>query len=70
MMTIDPVCGMPVDEAVAKGAGLCIEHHGRSYLFCSEKCRQEFAGAPDRYARPGSVIGPDAEHAGGSEPAP
>ena len=37
-MTQDPVCGMPVDEAIA----LYDEHDGKTIYFCSYFCRHEF----------------------------
>ena len=41
----DPVCGMKVDRARALHA----EAHGRTYFFCSERCRDTFAhGSPAR----------------------
>ena len=41
-MTIDPICGMTVDEATARSA----EREGRTFYFCSERCSQKFlAGA-------------------------
>jgi len=45
----DPVCGMQVDRA----KGLQARHAGRTYVFCSEHCRQRFLDDPDRYARGG-----------------
>jgi uncharacterized protein len=38
--TTDPVCGMTIDRASA----LTAEHHGRTYYFCSEHCREAFDG--------------------------
>lgn len=46
--SIDPVCGMEVDPAHAAGARVV---HGRTYLFCSQKCLDAFDGAPHRYTR-------------------
>ncbi|GIW07453.1 MAG: glycosyl transferase family 1 [Dehalococcoidia bacterium] len=43
----DPVCGMQLDPSTA----LAIEHQGRRYAFCSEACRQQFTGAPERFLR-------------------
>jgi len=42
----DPVCGMTVDPARAKHRA---EHAGRSYFFCSAKCREKFTADPVRY---------------------
>ncbi len=38
----DPVCGMKVDRAKA----LTAEHQGHTYYFCSQRCRERFAGDP------------------------
>jgi YHS domain-containing protein/uncharacterized membrane protein YraQ (UPF0718 family) len=43
---VDPVCGMSVDPATAREK---IEHHGRTYYFCSAGCRSAFEADPDRY---------------------
>ena len=42
---IDPVCGMSVDPATAKGGSF--EHAGATYWFCSPGCRTKFATDPD-----------------------
>jgi Cu+-exporting ATPase len=48
-MVKDPVCGMMVDPNTAP-------HHadagGSRYYFCSARCRDKFAAAPDRYLNP------------------
>ena len=43
----DPVCGMKANPADAKG-GMLI-HDGRTYGFCSPRCRDRFAEDPGRY---------------------
>jgi YHS domain-containing protein len=50
----DPICGMAVDPAQAKAAGLTLEYEGKTYYFCSDDCKQQFAKDPKRYtsARP------------------
>ncbi|MGB3721686.1 MAG: YHS domain-containing protein [Pacificimonas sp.] len=40
----DPVCGMEVDPSSGR---LAHEHDGHRYHFCSERCRDRFAAAPD-----------------------
>jgi Cu+-exporting ATPase len=40
-MTIDPICGMTVDEASALRA----ERDGQAFYFCGEHCRQKFLSA-------------------------
>ena len=42
---IDPVCGMTVDPANARGGSY--EHAGKTYFFCSPGCRTKFAADPD-----------------------
>ena len=47
-MSVDPVCGMKVDE---KKAQFNTQFAGRNYSFCSQECKREFESDPDRYAR-------------------
>lgn len=54
---IDPVCGTPVDAAVAKTAAF----QGHIYYFCSAACREKFEAKPEAYAKPMA----DAGHQGG-----
>jgi P-type Cu+ transporter len=42
---IDPVCGMTVDPATAKGGSF--DHAGATYWFCSPGCRAKFATDPE-----------------------
>jgi Cu+-exporting ATPase len=49
-MTIDPVCGMTVDEKSASGNTF---HAGKTWYFCSVHCQHEFEANPSMYA--GSV---------------
>lgn len=44
---IDPVCGMKVNPATARGGSL--EHAGHTYHFCNPKCRERFAAEPEKY---------------------
>ncbi len=37
-VTKDPVCGMTVDEATARHA----ERDGKTFYFCSDRCRTKF----------------------------
>jgi P-type Cu+ transporter len=46
----DPVCGMTVNPATAKGGSF--EHEGRTYYFCNPRCRERFASEPMRYLAP------------------
>jgi P-type Cu+ transporter len=43
-MTIDPICGMKVDEANALHA----DRDGRRVFFCSDHCRQQFLAHPQK----------------------
>jgi YHS domain-containing protein len=49
LRTKDPVCGMEVDPKNSKGAGLFMEHDGKSYYFCMPECKQEFLKNTARY---------------------
>ncbi|SFN72122.1 Cu+-exporting ATPase [Mesorhizobium sp. NFR06] len=42
----DPVCGMTVDPATGKPTA---EHGGRTFHFCSERCRTKFQAGPEAY---------------------
>jgi YHS domain-containing protein len=44
-----PVCGMAVDQAKAKVAGLTSEFRGTIYYFCAAEDKVAFDGAPTRY---------------------
>ncbi len=44
---LDPVCGMTVDPATAKGGSHV--HEGSTYYFCNPKCRVRFAAEPQKY---------------------
>jgi len=46
---IDPVCGMSVDIATARHTRV---HAGRTWYFCSPRCREKFIADPGRYAGP------------------
>lgn len=43
---MDPVCGMEVDPDTARHKA---EHGGRSFYFCSDRCRTKFAEDPAKY---------------------
>jgi Cu+-exporting ATPase len=45
----DPVCGMSVDPQTAKHR---LAHRGQDYFFCSGRCRDRFAAAPDKFLQP------------------
>ena len=46
---IDPVCGMTVNPASARGGSF--EHRGTTYYFCSPGCRAKFSAAPDEFLK-------------------
>ncbi len=46
---IDPICGMNVEEQSAAGK---YQYNGRTYLFCSLPCLEEFKAEPEKYLAP------------------
>ncbi len=44
----DPVCGMSVDPATAKGK---VEHGGKTYFICCPGCAAKFQADPQKYLR-------------------
>src|SRR5437588_11650510 len=46
---LDPVCGMYVDPAKARGAA---EYKGTTYYFCSPRCEERFKAEPEKYLAP------------------
>jgi len=54
----DPICGMDVDEAKARGAGKTSVFGGASYFFCSEGCKKEFDADPAKHAGASKGGGP------------
>jgi Cu+-exporting ATPase len=51
-MAVDPVCGMSVDPVTAKHRS---EYLGRTYYFCSARCREKFSAAPETYLNKGGA---------------
>ena len=47
----DPVCGMKVNTADARGGSH--EHAGRTYFFCNPRCRERFAADPQHWLERG-----------------
>lgn len=47
VLSIDPVCGMEVDEGAAKYK---TTYWGQTYFFCSEECEHRFNENPSHYA--------------------
>jgi len=54
----DPICGMDVDEAKARGAGKTSVFGGASYFFCSEGCKKEFDADPAKHTGASKGGGP------------
>ena len=46
-MAKDPVCGMEVNEKVAKHK---TEYKGKTYYFCNQMCKTTFDRNPAKYA--------------------
>ena len=46
-LVIDPVCGMKIDPATAKGGKSSFE--GSEYFFCNPKCKDKFDANPHAY---------------------
>jgi RND family efflux transporter MFP subunit len=44
--TLDPVCGMEVDEAKARARGLVSQRDGAAWYFCSSDCKETFDRRP------------------------
>jgi Cu+-exporting ATPase len=59
---VDPVCGMQVNPETAAAT---VEHAGRTWYFCSARCRDRFVASPETYAR---TVTPSAPHAHAAHP--
>ncbi|WP_262048125.1 heavy metal translocating P-type ATPase [Bradyrhizobium sp. Bra78] len=55
---LDPVCGMKVDPATARHK---IDHGGKTFYFCSERCRTKFEADPAKYAHGKAQQAPPAD---------
>jgi len=68
----DPVCGMMVDPAAARGGS--VEHAGKSYYFCNPHCAERFRAEPAKYLspdyKPSGMHGAGMVAIGGIKPAP
>jgi Cu+-exporting ATPase len=49
-MVWDPVCGMPVDPKTAPATA---EYKGKTYYFCSLRCKEAFEREPERFVGSG-----------------
>lgn len=45
-MSVDPVCGMEVDETTAAGKSA---YRDQVFYFCSQQCKQKFDNNPETY---------------------
>ena len=52
----DPVCGMTVNPATARGGSHT--HAGHTYYFCGPRCRERFAADPERFLHPPAAKAP------------
>jgi P-type Cu+ transporter len=43
---VDPVCGMTISPADAVGH---VDHAGKTYYFCNERCMERFSATPDAF---------------------
>ena len=48
--TVDPICGMTVNIAAPKGGSAV--HGGKTYFFCSARCREQFNSDPTAHLHP------------------
>ena len=44
----DPVCGMEVDQ---QDAAATSEYQGKTYSFCSQRCKEKFDQNPQQYVK-------------------
>jgi len=62
VVTLDPVCGMTVNETKARAAGRTFDYDGRTYLFCNDGCKAEFSANPEEYLNQDSVHRDQSHH--------
>jgi RND family efflux transporter MFP subunit len=48
--SIDPSCGMAVDEGRSRAAGLTSQYRGKTYFFCSIECKHRFDKSPQKFS--------------------
>jgi YHS domain-containing protein len=60
--SIDPVCGMEVDQKRAAAAGRTSDYRGATYYFCGDDCKKKFDAEPAKFAE-------THDHAAGKVPA-
>ena len=64
----DPVCGMNVIPAAAKGGRS--ELGGETFYFCNPKCREKFVADPQKYIAPRPTLAPPEATAGATYTCP
>jgi len=47
--SIDPACGMMVDQGKSRSSGLTSQYQGKTYYFCTPQCKRDFDKAPLKY---------------------
>jgi len=60
---IDPVCGMKVQPEKAQDSGLTSEHQGKTYYFCTDDCKKQFAKEPATFLAKAKAPPDHAPHA-------
>jgi membrane fusion protein, copper/silver efflux system len=50
-VSLDPACGIEVEEVKARAINLTSEYRGKTYFFCSAECKQRFEKEPARYIK-------------------
>ncbi|MFB3814202.1 MAG: efflux RND transporter periplasmic adaptor subunit [Terriglobales bacterium] len=63
---LDPKCGMTVNIAGAKKAGLTSKYRGKTYYFCSGGCKEEFDSDPENVLNSRGKVGHGPSNEGGS----
>jgi membrane fusion protein, copper/silver efflux system len=65
--SVDPICGMLVDEEGAAESGLTSVHQGKTHYFCSHVCKEQFDRSPETYT---GAAGPGVPEGGGPPTGP
>jgi len=47
--SMDPSCGMAVDEGRSRAAGLTSNYQGKTYFFCTIECKRQFDKSPQKF---------------------
>src|SRR5690242_6431686 len=65
---LDPVCGMKVHPATARGGSH--EHAGTRYYFCNPRCRERFQANPEKYLSHSPPLSPPPHSHSPASPSP